>query len=31
METEEERLRREKEQLENQLLLKENESVGGIL
>ncbi|WP_291560134.1 MULTISPECIES: hypothetical protein [unclassified Clostridium] len=30
-ETEEERLRREKEQLENQLLLKENESVGGIL
>jgi len=31
METEEERLRREKEELENQLLLKENETVGGIL
>ncbi|ASN68303.1 hypothetical protein 10S11_41 [uncultured Caudovirales phage] len=30
-ETEEERLRREKEELENQLLLKENENVGGIL
>ncbi|HAG44591.1 MAG TPA: hypothetical protein DCL31_16290 [Clostridium sp.] len=30
-ETEEERLRREKEELENQLLLKENETVGGIL
>lgn len=29
--TEEERLRREKEELENQLLLKENETVGGIL
>lgn len=31
VETEEERLRREKEELENQLLLKENENVGGIL
>lgn len=30
-ETEEERLKREKEELENQLLLKENEDVGGIL
>lgn len=30
-ETEEEKLKREKEELENQLLLKENESVGGIL
>lgn len=30
-ETEEEKLRREKEELENQLLLKENENVGGIL
>ncbi|WP_291563738.1 MULTISPECIES: hypothetical protein [unclassified Clostridium] len=30
-ETEEERLRREKLELENQLLLKENENVGGIL
>jgi len=31
LETEEEKLRREKEELENQLLLKENETVGGIL
>ena len=31
LETEEEKLRREKLELENQLLLKENESVGGIL
>lgn len=31
LETEEERLRREKEELESQLLLKENEAVGGIL
>lgn len=30
-ETEEERLRREKEELENQLLLKENKDLGGIL
>ncbi|WP_291579574.1 hypothetical protein [Clostridium sp. UBA6640] len=30
-ESEEEKLRREKEELENQLLLKENENVGGIL
>lgn len=31
LETEEERLRREKQELENQLLLIENENVGGIL
>ncbi|RXI50205.1 hypothetical protein DP124_12100 [Clostridium tetani] len=30
-ETEEERLRREKQELENQLLMKENETIGGIL
>ncbi|MBU5227865.1 hypothetical protein KQI36_14620 [Clostridium senegalense] len=30
-ETEEEKLRREKEELENQLLLKENKDLGGIL
>lgn len=31
LETEEERLQREKQELENQLLLIENENVGGIL
>lgn len=31
VETEEERLRREKEELENQLLLAENKNLGGIL
>ncbi|RXI46256.1 hypothetical protein DP145_06665 [Clostridium tetani] len=31
IETKEEKLRREKQELENQLLMKENETIGGIL